>query len=181
MAYILRAARPDDLPLLMHIETQALALLEGHPVHAVFAGHATPAGDFAAGRQRDCLWVACEGGRDTPVGYVLAGDLDGDFHILQMDVSPAHGRRGVGRALLEHACARARTRGYRHAVLTTLSDVAWNAPFYARTGFQVLAPGQWTAGLRAVMQHERSLGFPMDLRVAMWRDLQAGSYEAAST
>jgi len=173
VTFIVTAARPQDLPELPHIEALALALLAGHPAHEIFGRHATPVDDFAAGLRRDCLWVARLDPAGPPVGHVLAGELDGDFHIQQMDVSPAQGRRGIGRALLEHACDVARARGYRHAVLTTLADVPWNAPFYASAGFRPLAPADWGAGLRAVMRHERTLGFPMRLRVAMRRDLAA--------
>src|SRR6185503_4422447 len=55
--------------------------------------------------------------------------------IAEIDVSPSHGRRGIGAALLEHACAWAAESGYPSVVLGTLSDVPWNAPFYARTGW----------------------------------------------
>ena len=52
-------------------------------------------------------------------------------------------------------------------MLTTLSDVPWNAAFYASEGFDVVPEVQWNDGLRAVMAEEAALGFPMHLRVAM--------------
>lgn len=89
--------------------------------------------------------------------------------MLQMDVDPTHARRGHGRALLRHAMAQARGGGYAAAVLTTLSDVPWNAAFYASEGFAVVPQAEWNDGLRAVMAEEAALGFPMNLRVVMRR------------
>src|SRR5690606_41289333 len=102
-----------------------------------------PGGAVAAGLRRGGPGGARLDPAGPPVGHVLAGELEGHFHPQQMDVSPAQGRRGIGRALLEHACDVARARGYRHAVLTPLADVPWNAPFYASAGFRPLAPAAW--------------------------------------
>ncbi|WP_225766116.1 hypothetical protein [Stenotrophomonas sp. Marseille-Q4652] len=51
----------------------------------------------------------------------------------------------------------------------TLRGVPWNAPFYARAGFAVLDPAGCTPGLHAVLARDRSLEFPMHLRVVMQR------------
>ena len=101
--------------------------------------------------------------------WLLAGELAGEFHVLQMDVDPAHARQGLGRALLRHALVQARVEGYRSAVLSTLSDVPWNAGFYASEGFAAVPEAEWGAGLQSVMAEEAALGFPMHLRVAMRR------------
>lgn len=161
-----RIPRDDELSMLPAIEQRAGELLKGHQAYPVFAGHGLDLPSLQDGLQRGQLWVvdAADGGI---AGYLLAGELCGDFHVLQMDVDPAHARRGHGRALLRHALARARAGGYAAAVLTTLSDVPWNAAFYASEGFEVVPEAQWNDGLRAVMAEEAALGFPMHLRVAM--------------
>jgi len=71
----------------------------------------------------------------------------------------------------EHALAQGRARAHRRAVLTTLSDVAWNAPFYASEGFREWPAQEWSAGMREVMAAEAAAGFPMELRLAMQRTL----------
>lgn len=164
----LRAPRADELAALPRIEQRAGELLRGHPAYPVFAGHGLDLPTLQAGLRRRQLWVsdAAAGGI---AGYLLGAELDGDFHVLQMDVDPTHARQGHGRALLRHALADAQARGYRAAVLTTLSDVPWNAAFYASEGFQTLAETSWGDGLRVVMAEEAALGFPMHLRVAMRR------------
>lgn len=165
-----RRPRVDELGALLAIEQRAGQRLQGHVAHAVFAGHGLDLPSLQAGLQRGLLWVIGYG-EDDIAGYLLAGELCGEFHVLQMDVDPAQARRGLGRALLRHALATAREAGYRTAVLTTLSDVPWNAPFYASEGFAPVPAEAWGAGLQAVMAEEAALGFPMHLRVAMRRGL----------
>ena len=58
-------------------------------------------------------------------------------------------------------------------LLTTLRDVPWNAPFYASEGFVELPLAQCGPQLRATLQQEAALGFPMQLRVAMCCPLRA--------
>ncbi len=154
--------------MLRAIEQRAGELLKDHEAHPVFAGHGLDLPTLREGLERGQLWVvdAADGGI---AGYLLAGELAGEFHVLQMDVDPAHARRGHGRALLRHALAQARADGYAAAVLTTLSDVPWNAAFYASEGFVEVPEAEWNDDLRTVMAEEAALGFPMHLRVAMRR------------
>lgn len=158
-------AQRAELALLPLIEAQAGERLRGHPAAQVFAASPTEPALFERAWQRGMLWVvACEG---ELAGYLMAGELGEDFHIQQMDVAPAHGRKGLGRALLRHALEQGRARGHRRAVLSTLSDVAWNAPFYASEGFREWPAQDWSAGMREVMAAEATAGFPMELRLAM--------------
>jgi len=161
-----RIPRADELGVLPGIEQRAGELLKGHEAYPVFAGHGLDLPTLQDGLERGQLWVvdAADGGI---AGYLLAGELAGEFHVLQMDVDPAHARQGHGRTLLRHALVQARAKGYRSAVLTTLSDVPWNAAFYASEGFVAAPEAEWGAGLQAVMAEEAALGFPMHLRVAM--------------
>ncbi len=165
-----RLARRDELALLPRIEAQAGERLRGHPAAALFAASPTEPALFEQAWQRGMLWVVAS--EDVLAGYLMAGALGEDFHIQQMDVAPAHGRKGHGRALLRHAMAQARAWGYRRAVLSTLVDVPWNAPFYASEGFSEWAAPEWSAGMYEVMAAEAAAGFPMALRLAMRRTLE---------
>ena len=49
------------------------------------------------------------------------------------------------------------------------ADVPWNAPYYARLGFRVLAPDQIGDGLRRIRGHEAALGLDRWPRVVMYR------------
>ncbi|MGF6417291.1 GNAT superfamily N-acetyltransferase [Stenotrophomonas sp. AN71] len=161
-----RIPHAGELGVLPGIEQRAGEVLKGHEAYPVFAGHGLDLPALHEALRRRQLWVADAAGGSI-AGYLLAGELDGEFHVLQMDVDPAHARQGHGRALLRHALAQGRAGGYRSAVLTTLSDVPWNAAFYASEGFIVVPEAEWGAGLQAVMAEEAALGFPMHLRVAM--------------
>jgi len=155
------------LPL---IEAQAGERLRGHPAAPIFAATPTDLQLFEQAWQQGMLWVIAH--EHALAGYLMAGVLGADFHIQQMDVAPEHGRKGLGRALLRHALEQGRARAHRRAVLSTLSDVAWNAPFYASEGFREWPAQEWSAGMREVMAAEAAAGFPMELRLAMQRALE---------
>ena len=55
--------------------------------------------------------------------------------------------------------------------LTTFAEVPWNAPYYARLGFTILATDQLTPGLRRIRDHEVARGLDAWPRVAMRRPL----------
>ncbi len=166
----IRLAQREDLARLPVIEQRAGERLRGHVAWQVFCVCPTDVAVFERGMEHQSLWVI-ECGDGGVVGHLLAGVLEEDFHILQMDVLPQHGRRGHGRALLRHALMQALQRGHRRAVLTTLCDVPWNAPFYASEGFHIWPSEAWGQGMQAVMAEEDAAGFPMALRVAMLRRL----------
>lgn len=117
------------------------------------------------------LWVARDAA-GSPVGFALVELLDGEPHLEEIDVDPAHGRRGLGRALLEAVLAWTRGAGHAGLTLTTFRDVAWNAPFYARMGFRVLGPDEIGPGLAATMREETARGLDPARRVAMRLDLR---------
>lgn len=160
-----RPGRADDAQALVAIERRAARRLQGHEAYPLFATTTLPTQCIVEAAAAGRLHVAEVDG--TAVGFALYGVLDDAAHLLEMDVEPAHGRRGIGRRLLDAVCAAARAEGFAAIVLTTLSDVPWNAPFYAKAGFVEWPASQWGPGMRAVMAHERQLGFPMHLRVAM--------------
>lgn len=132
----------------------------------------TPLEDFRSAQESGLLWVA----RDpagTPVGFALVEWLDGEPHLDEIDVHPAHGRRGLGRALVAAVLDWAREAGQRGITLTTFRDVPWNAPFYASLGFRELAPPELGPGLAAALRDEAARGLDPARRVAMRCALRA--------
>ncbi|MZD06511.1 GNAT family N-acetyltransferase, partial [Streptomyces sp. SID5785] len=55
--------------------------------------------------------------------------------------------------------------------LTTFRDVEWNAPYYARLGFRVLAEDEVTPGLARIRAAEAAHGLDRWPRVCMRREL----------
>jgi GNAT superfamily N-acetyltransferase len=121
-------------------------------------------------RRAGRLWVAADGA-NRPIGFALLRTLGGMAWLHQLSVLPRHGGRGVGGALLERACARARQERHASLFLSTYLGVPWNAPFYARRGFTVVPLAQYTAAMRRERAHERQLGHPIWRRCLMRRDL----------
>src|SRR5699024_9035775 len=73
-------------------------------------------------------------------------------------VAATHARRGLGRALIEHAAGLARERGAPCLTLTTFAQVPWNAPYYERIGFRTLDENELSPGLRAIRDAEAAHG-----------------------
>ena len=126
-----RLARPEDLPLLGPLEDAADALFVDR-FGAVDWPPATPGEERAA--EPGILLVAVDDD-GTVVGFAHVLDLGGHWHLEQIAVHPAHGRRGVGGDLLRATHVEVAARGGREVTLTTYADVPWNAPFYARHGY----------------------------------------------
>jgi hypothetical protein len=59
---------------------------------------------------------------------------------------------------VQAVCAWATGQGFDAVTLTTYRDVPWNAPFYARLGFVVVAEQDLSRGLVAIRVHERVAG-----------------------
>ena len=112
-------------------------------------------------------WRVLVAGRPVH-GFAVLELLDGAVHLEQLSVHPAHGRRGVGGALLAGCLAHARAHGTDRVTLLTYAEVPWNAPYYARHGWRVTA--DLTPGLRALRRREVELGLDRHgTRVAMVR------------
>ncbi|MFD6858843.1 GNAT family N-acetyltransferase [Rhodococcus sp. NPDC060090] len=109
--------------------------------------------------------------KNYPIGYLVAIDVDDGLHIEQVSVHPDAARRGVGRALIDHAAAGARDRGCAALTLTTFRDVPWNAPYYERLGFENVDDTRVTPELGAILADERARGIGQWPRIAMVRAL----------
>ena len=132
-----RLARHEDLPFLAAIEDAGDALFADR-----FGGVDWP--PAASGEERAAepgiLLVAVDDDDGTVIGFTHVLDLEGHWHLEQIAVDPAHGRRGVGSALLDATHRELVRRGAPEVTLMTYADVPWNAPFYAKHGYVELDP-----------------------------------------
>jgi GNAT superfamily N-acetyltransferase len=109
---------------------------------------------------------------DPPVGFVWLTLVCGQAHVEEVAVLQRAGRHGVGRSLLEAACAWARGSGYDRVTLCTFADVPWNGPFYRSAGFVELAPEDWCDELALLRAAERRNGLDdVGTRLVMVRRL----------
>ena len=109
-------------------------------------------------------------------GYVVATVVDGNAHIVQVSVSPAHSRQGVGRRLIGHIEAWGRDHDLPETTLTTFRVVPWNGPYYQRLGYRMLTVSEMGTELAAAIEHEASLpGIDGSLRCAMIKGISRTS------
>ena len=171
--YTIRLARSDEVEQLPAIELAAAQLFRGLDVGS-FSLDDVQSVEVHAEAQRDGrLWVAAQG--DTPVGFAIAKHVGGEPHLLELDVLPAHGRRGLGARLVAAVVAWARAQGAPSLTLSTFRDVAWNAPFYAKLGFRALDESELDEPHRALLDREAAMGLPRERRVVMRLPLGAPS------
>ena len=167
---IIRAARTAEVPRLRDIDWDAQQIFRdiGMPEAAEFEPRTLD--ELAESQRAGGLWVAVEED-DEPTSFLMLVPVDGCLHVEQLSTAPAAARRGLGRALLDHAADLARAEGVPALTLTTFADVPWNGPYYERCGFRVLADDELTHGLRAKVETEAGFGLDPALRVVMRRDL----------
>ena len=170
--YQITTARPGDVPALPAIELAAARLLAGQAPERVLS-EATSEAKLAAAQRRGLLWLALAS--DAPVGFAHIELVEpGAAHLVELDVHPDHGRRGLGTRLVMTVCAWASANGYHRVTLTTFRDVPWNMPFYARLGFEEIAQRELTPPLRSILDEEARQGLDPDRRVAMQRPSRPG-------
>ena len=172
--YTIALARPGDLSRIAPIELAAARLLAGFAPDAVLE-EVTSDEDLRAAQRDGRLWVALSG--DVPVGFAHVEILEPNAaHLEEIDVHPAHGRRGLGTRLVREVCRWAETGGLGAVTLTTFRDVPWNMPFYARLGFEEVSPVALAPALRGVLDDEARRGLDRTRRVVMrWRSPAASS------
>jgi ribosomal protein S18 acetylase RimI-like enzyme len=101
-------------------------------------------------------WVALNQAGEL-LGFLAAEIIQRDLHIWELAVRDDAQGRGIGRGLIEVACAFAADKRLAFLMLTTFADVPWNAPWYERLGFQRVLDD---ARLSAIVSSEIARGLP---------------------
>lgn len=163
---VIRPAQTADVPLLGPLEDRAGMRFADSP-HPYCASFPHFDVDRLAELVRaGTVWVAADAG-DQPIGFVIAERWGDDGYVHELDVEEAYGRRGVGRRLLGRVAQWARAEGTSGLLLSTFSDVPWNAPFYAQLGFQVVPLDAYTTTMLAQRESDAAAGMPLTSRVMM--------------
>jgi GNAT superfamily N-acetyltransferase len=164
--YIIRLATVSDIAHLPVVEEAAAGLFATIGMAAVAESPVTDPDVLRAAQSDGRLWVAA-GDADRPVGFALVMLHGGQPHLNELSVDPAHGRRGLGRRLVETVCAWTAARGHDRLTLSTFRDVPWNGPFYGRLGFTALADADLDPVLAALRRAEAERGLPIARRAIM--------------
>ncbi len=166
----IRSVHLTELPHLQDIERAAGQCFRDVGMPEIADDEPLPLGELACYQQAGLAWVAVNGA-DIPVAYLIADSIDGNLHVEQVSVHPDSARRGVGRSLLERLAEHAMSCGAPALTLTTFTEVPWNAPYYARCGFQLLEERSLTPGLREIREREAAHGLDRWPRACMRRAL----------
>lgn len=166
--YRIRPGRPDEIHAVRAIEVAAASRFGGIGLPQIAALDPAELGEVLLRAWEGRLWVAADAD-DRPVAFALFGEIDGTLHIEELDVHPDHARRGLGAALIERLDTVARERGLPELTLSTFRDVPWNAPYYARLGFEPMAEEALGPGLTAIRDMIAGKGIDIIPRLFMRR------------
>ena len=159
-----RPTRPGDVTALPAIERAAGERFRDYPELAWLAeGDVISAEQHLDYAERGLSWLALA--NDQPVGFILAELHASSLFIVELSVHLDWQGKGIGRRLIACVADHARKRGLASLTLTTFRDVPWNAPFYARLGFEMITT--LTPELREKREEETAHGLAYDARCAM--------------
>jgi ribosomal protein S18 acetylase RimI-like enzyme len=131
-----RPARAEDAPAIVRV------------VDAAYRGYIPRIGkppgpmldDYPARIAAGQAWVLDRDGQ-IAAALVLEAEPDG-FVLDNIAVDPAHQGKGIGRALIAFAEARAFAAGYREISLYTNAAMVENVALYTRLGFREVRRGE---------------------------------------
>ncbi len=166
--YTIRLARRGDLHLLPKIERVASNRFAEYGLAKVMFAAMMSIEQLEERQADDRLWVAANS-EGRPVGFAAASIIDSLGHLDELDVVPAHGRRGLGKRLLDKVCVWAWRSACSGVTLSTTRGIPFNEPFYRGCGFENLTESDLSPGLLRLREAERHAGLPMDKRTIMRR------------
>ncbi|MDW3560942.1 GNAT family N-acetyltransferase [Enterobacter cloacae] len=159
-----RPTRPGDVTALPAIERAAGERFRDYPELAWLAeGDVISAEQHLDYAERGLSWLALA--NELPVGFILAETHVSSLFIVELSVHLDWQGKGIGRRLIACVADQACKRGLASLTLTTFRDVPWNAPFYARLGFEMITT--LTPELREKREEETAHGLAYDARCAM--------------
>jgi tRNA (cytidine/uridine-2'-O-)-methyltransferase len=169
--YAIRRASAPDIPRLREIERDGAQVYSAVGYDFCLTGEVRAPEEHRRGLESGALFVV-DGPEGSPVAFALAWIVDGRAHLTELSVTRGHQRLGLGRALIGAVESWANAGGFPELTLTTYRDVAWNAPLYARLGWEAIEVGPDRPGLAAVIEEEAAYGYAAAPRVAMAKRLR---------
>lgn len=164
--WTLRLARRDDAQAMPPIERAAGTLFEQIEGLAYLAtADPIPVERLQRYIRKGHCLVSYVG--ETMAGFLVNEPFRRELHIWELSVHPDFQKRGVGAGLMRACLIDARNSGFVAATLTTFRDVPWNAPFYARLGFEEVSALDAHPRLAGELALEADDGLPADRRCAM--------------
>lgn len=162
----LRLARLEDAEAMPPIESAAGALFQQIEGLTGLAGaHTVPVDRLKRYIRKGHCLVAHVG--DAMAGFLVNEPFRRELHIWEFNVHPDFQQKGIGAGLMRACLIDARNSGFSAVTLTTFRDVPWNAPFYARLGFEEVSALDAHPRLTGELALEKDHGMPIERRCAM--------------
>lgn len=135
--FSIRLARPEDAEGYRAVEDDAAQLLANEPSLVGIPVPPSRSAEEYRGMiaQRHCL-TAVSG--EAVVGFAATRRIGRELHLHEISVATAFQRQRIGTTLLRALKIDARNAGVQAITLHTYRDIPWNAPFYARHGFEII-------------------------------------------
>ncbi len=144
----LRPARQDDAEAV----TACVHAAYRHYVPRIGRAPAPMDEDYAQAIRAGRVTVAESSGKIA--GVLVLCDAEGELLLENVAVDPSRQRNGLGRALVAHAEAEARRRGFQAICLYTNEKMTENQAWYAKLGY-VEFDRRTEKGLRRVYMRKR--------------------------
>lgn len=155
--YTIELAAPAHVPLLAAIEIAAAGIFPPGSIPEHIRADSVPQSALLEAVQEGLLWVLLAP-KGRPVGYALVQLPEDSVLLAQMDVHPDHMRKGLGSALIMHLVEHLKRQKKPALYLTTFRHVPWNAPFYAKLGFEALSKEDAPLFLNTILEEEKRYG-----------------------
>ena len=167
MTYVIERGTRAHLARLPAIERAAGSLFRSIGMDDVAEGETTPFSILEERAARGRLHVALVDG-DVPVGFSIWSPKDGLAYIEEVSVHPDHAGHRLAARLIDRLAGD--VRGEHAAIsLATFRDVPWNAPYYARLGFEEMPRDRVGPDHALSWKHQAENGLDMSRRLFMIR------------
>jgi ribosomal protein S18 acetylase RimI-like enzyme len=165
----IRAATGDDATVVCQIAEQAWkhdytdVLTRDTAGDAVNEWYSRERVEEELERDRTVLLVAERGGTDAGFAHATVDDAGEVGYVLRLYVHPEHRRAGVGRELLERACAELADHGVEQIDAMVLAENERGNAFYEHFGFERVDERDTTIGGESYPENRYVLERPFDL------------------
>lgn len=169
--YQIRFANRLDIPALIASDRAASELFRSTGLIPDMAAipESIPAGVLAEAIEQGM--IVCAAREDVAVGFALCQLQEKSLYLHQLSVDPAHGRKGLGRALVQHVFELAQEHKCNAVTLSTFRKLAWNGPFYAKLGFREI-PRKKLAHWMLEIETDQAETLDISLRCFMTRPVK---------
>lgn len=171
MNFTIERATKPHLPDIPKIEQAAASMFSEADLPLHIRYRVTDRATLVAAQREGRLWVALNA-NGRVVGFAHACIIDEQAHLDEMDVDPDYGRRGIGTELVRTVEQWAIDEGFDELTLVTFRHLPWNAPFYAKHGFEIVDDDEQGDEMRDLLRQEAKAGLKSVNRVCMCKVLE---------